>query len=313
MDIINKAFKDAIGQESVKRTLSVFIDSYKATNRLPFINLTTQKGGGKTFFARKFREALERPDGTRPPMLEINGKTIRNAAAFFEQVYPLWVEHNAFLFIDEGHNLPKDLQEIFLTALNIDKNPVRTVHTNDGVYTFDFSKISLCMATTNQEKLCEPLRDRLRDISFEDYSEEELYKIFISNLEKKVEIDKSAEKDIISVFRGNPRDAVVKAEDAKTYAAAKQAKKITKRVWSDLCKAMGINPMGLSNSEIQIVKTLGKRGAMTLTGLSSVTGYQKQAIQRDYEQILLRKNLMQIDVKRRLTKKGQDFVEKTFS
>ena len=56
---INEIFKEAIGQESVKRTLSVFIDSYKATNRLPFINLTTQKGGGKTFFARKFREFLD--------------------------------------------------------------------------------------------------------------------------------------------------------------------------------------------------------------------------------------------------------------
>jgi len=302
---INKAFKDAIGQDSVKRTLSVFIDSYKATNRLPFINLTTQKGGGKTFFARKFREALERPDGTRPPMLEINGKTIRNATAFFEQVYPLWVEHSAFLFIDEGHNIPKDLQEIFLTALNVDKNPVRTVTTDQGTYTFDFSKISLCMATTNQEKLCEPLRDRLRDVSFEDYDEDQLFKIFTSNLEKKVEIDNAAKKEIVSVFRGNPRDAVVKAEDVKTYAAATNCKKITKQIWNDIKQAMGINPLGLTNSEVQIVRALQKRGAMSLNEICSVTGYQKQAVQRDYEQILMRKNLMKIDVKRKLTQEGK--------
>ena len=306
---INKAFQDAIGQESVKRTLSVFIDSYKKTDRLPFLNLTTQKGGGKTFFARKFREALRRSDGSKPPMLEINGKTIRNARSFFEQVYPLWVEHKAFLFIDEGHNLPKDLQEIFLTALNIDKNPVRTVTTDEGTFQFDFTKLSLCMATTNQEKLCEPLRDRLRDVSFEEYKESELYKIFKSNLESKVNIDASAEKDIISVFRGNPRDAVVKAEDAKTFAAATNVNKITQKVWSDLCLAMGINPKGLSNSEMQIVRILRDRGAMTLNGLSSVTGYQKQAIQRDYEQILLRKNLMEIDVKRKLTREGQKFAK----
>jgi hypothetical protein len=43
--------------------------------------------------------------------------------------------------------------------------------------------------------------------------------------------------------------------------------------------------------------------------LSSVTGYQKQAIQRDYEQILLRKNLMEIDVKRKLTREGQKFAK----
>jgi hypothetical protein len=46
---------------------------------------------------------------------------------------------------------------------------------------------------------------------------------------------------------------------------------------------------------------------MTLNGLCSITGYQKQAIQRDYEQILVRKNLMQIDVKRKLTGEGIAF------
>lgn len=304
---INTAFDDAIGQESVKRTLSVFIDSYRETDRLPFLNLTTQKGGGKTFFARKFREALRRSDGTRPPMLEINGKTIRNARSFFEQVYPLWVEHRAFLFIDEGHNIPKDLQEIFLTALNVDKNPVRTVTTDDGTFQFDFTQLSLCMATTNQEKLCEPLRDRLRDIAFEEYKASELFRIFKSNLDSDVIIEDEVENDIISVFRGNPRDAVVKAEDTTTFAKATNTQKINKKIWAQICEAMGINPMGLSNSEIQIVKTLKERGPMTLNGLSSVTGYQKQAIQRDYEQILIKKNLLEVDVKRKLTEKGKKF------
>ena len=59
MQKVNEVFKDAIGQDSVKKTLSVYIDAYKKTNRMPFLNFTTQKGGGKTFFARKFREALQ--------------------------------------------------------------------------------------------------------------------------------------------------------------------------------------------------------------------------------------------------------------
>jgi hypothetical protein len=45
---------------------------------------------------------------------------------------------------------------------------------------------------------------------------------------------------------------------------------------------------------------------MTLTGLSSVTGFQKGAIQKDYEAMLVKKNLMQIDTKRQLTSKGLD-------
>jgi Holliday junction resolvasome RuvABC ATP-dependent DNA helicase subunit len=301
---INNTFAECIGQDSVKQSLSLYIDAYQKTNRLPFINLTTQKGGGKTFFARKFREALKRSDGSRPPMLEINGKTIKNARSFFEQVYPMWTAHRAFLFIDEGHNLPKDLQQIFLSVLNVDKSPHRTVEFDGVPYDFNFEQISFCMATTDQQKLSEPLRDRLRDISFEEYDNDELFEIFENNLDHNVEIDPAAKQDIVSVFRGNPRDAVVKAEDTKTFAAARNAKKITQQVWAEICKTMGINNYGLSNSEIQIVKALSQRGAMSLTGLSSVTGFERAAIQRDYEGMLVRKNLMKIDGHRELTANG---------
>jgi len=306
MSEINSIFKDAIGQESVKKTLSIYIDAYKKTDRLPFINLTTQKGGGKTFFARLFRQALRTRSGSIPPMLEVNGKTIRNASSFFEQIYPLWVEHSAFLFIDEGHNLPKDLQQIFLSVLNVDKDPVRTVNHDGESYTFDFNKLTFCMATTDQQKIAEPLRDRLRDIAFEEYRDKELYNIFQDNLEYAADIDDTVKEDLISCFRGNPRDAVVKADDLKTYVVARDVKKITKKVWSDFCDSMGVKKFGLTASEISIVKALGERGAMSLTGLASVTGFQRGAIQRDYETMLVKKRLIKIDVKRELTQKGFD-------
>ncbi len=304
---INEVFEECVGQESVKKTLSLYIDAYKETNRLPFLNLTTQKGGGKTFFARKFREALRRRDGSRPPMLEINGKTIKNVEQFFEQVYPVWVANDAFLFIDEGHNLPQSLQQIFLTVLNVDRNPNRTIEVNGVPYDFNFEKICFAMATTDQQKLSEPLRDRLRDISFQEYKPNELFEIFESNLEYKVEISQEIKDQVISTFRGNPRDAVIKAEDLKTFAAAEKHKTITASIWEKFCSIMGVNPLGLSNAEMSIVKILGKRGESTLTNLASITGFDRSAIQKEYESILVRKNLMEIDVKRKLTADGIRF------
>jgi len=304
MQPINSIFDEAIGQESVKRTLSIYIEAYAKTDRLPFLNLTTGKGGGKTFFARLFREALRRKDGTKPPMLEINGQSIKNATSFFEQVYPVWIQHNAFLFIDEGHNIPVDLQQIFLSVLNVDKNPIRTVE-HDGVpYSFDFKRLTFCMATTDQQKLADPLRDRLRDIAFEEYKVEELFEIFYDNLEFAANIESSAKEDIVSSFRGTPRDAVVKADDLKTFVAARDFKNVTKEVWNEFCDTMGVRKYGLTSSELTIVRALGERGSMTLTGLASVTGFQRGAIQRDYEAMLVKKNLMKIDTKRELTAKG---------
>ena len=72
---------------------------------------------------------------------------------------------------------------------------------------------------------------------------------------------------------------------------------------------MGVKQFGLTASEIAIVRALGKRGAMTLTAIASVTGLQRGAIQRDYEGMLVRKNLMQIDTKRELTRKGLDLAK----
>ena len=69
---------------------------------------------------------------------------------------------------------------------------------------------------------------------------------------------------------------------------------------------MGVKKFGLTASEMSIVKALGERGAMTLNGLASVTGFQRGAIQKDYEAMLIKKRLLKIDTKRELTKKGLD-------
>ena len=135
---INKTFDGCIGQESVKATLSLYIDAFAQTGRLPFINLTAGKGGGKSFFARQFREGLLRKDGSRQPMLEVNCASIKNARQFFEQVYPTWVAHKALLFLDEIHNLPKDLEQMFLSILDVRQAPIRNVDYNGIPYDFNF-------------------------------------------------------------------------------------------------------------------------------------------------------------------------------
>lgn len=306
----NEIFDKMIGQTSVKRTLSLYIDAFKTTNRLPFLNLATGKGAGKSYTARLFRSALRRSDGSRPPMLEVNAASIQSVDQFFEQVYPAWVNNGALLFLDEVHNVPAKLQQILLSVLDVRKEAQRTIEIEGQLFDFDFTKISFLSATTNQEKLFEPLRDRLRTVTFEDYKPAELFEIFDMNLDHQVEIDGKATEAVCSTFRGNPRDAVVKAEDVKTFAAAKGLSKICENAWSEFCAAMGVNPMGLSNSEMRLVKILGSRGECSLSALASISGMDTQAIRRDCESILLRKGLLQIEGKRRLTADGIRFYHK---
>lgn len=175
----------------------------------------------------------------------------------------------------------------------------------DGIpYSFDFRKISFFAASTDSQKLLVPLQDRLRVINLEEYKDSELFEIFEKNLENRVEILPCAKEEITSTFRGNPRDVVVKAEDLKTYAAAKQCRQITKNVWESFSRVMGIQKLGLSASEIQVIKVLGKRGESSLNDLSSCTGFDRSLIQKSLESILVRKGLMVVQGKRKLSANG---------
>jgi Holliday junction resolvasome RuvABC ATP-dependent DNA helicase subunit len=300
-------FEEIIGQNSVKATLELYIDAYAQTERLPFLNFVAGKGSGKSHIVRKFREGLRRKDGKRPPMLEINCGSIKNTKQFFEQVFPVWTNHGAVLFADEIHDLPDGLQGIFLSVLDVRKEPTRTVEFEGVHYEFDFRNISFVGATTDAQKLRGPLQDRLRTINLEEYSDEQLFEIFQLNLENRVEILPCAKSEIISTFRGNPRDVVVKAEDLKTFSAAKNVSKITKDLWDSFAKVMGVRPMGLSFSEIQVVKAIGRRGECSLTDISSITGFDRSLIQRSLESILVRKGLLTIDGRRKLSADGVRF------
>lgn len=303
----NPVFAEMIGQESVKASLSLYIDAFAKTNRLPFISLVNGKGGGKSFTARLFRSGLKRIDGSRPPILEVNAASIQSSDQFFSQVYPVWTAHKAVLFLDEIHALPHKLCQIFLSVLDVRKEAQRSIEIDGQVYDFDFTQISFISATTNQEKLPEPLRDRLRMIAFEDYKPSELFEIFERNLEHRVFIEDSTKPLVMETFRGNPRDAVVKAEDLKTFSAAKSLKSVSPAMWSSFMKTMGVNQYGLSHAEMRLVKILGERKECTLSSLANISGFDAQAIRRDYESILIRKGLMEIDGKRRLSANGIRF------
>lgn len=303
----NELFENIIGQNNVKSLLSLYIDAYKETERLPNLIFKASKGSGKSHIVRKFREGLRRKDGTKPPILEVNCATIKNARQFFEQIYPVWTNHRAFLFLDEIHTLPNDLQSIFLSVLDVRKDPIRIIEFEEIQYQFDFTQISFASATTDAQKLLAPLQDRLREISLEEYTDEQLFDIFELNLENKIEISNCSKDEIVSTFRGNPRDVVVKAEDLKTFCAAKQCSKITKQIWDTFSNVMGVKPMGLSSSEIQVIKAVGKKREASLTDISSLTGFDRSFIQRSLEQILVRKDLLTIDGKRKLTANGVRF------
>lgn len=302
--------ENIIGQEAVKSRLKIYSDAYSHTGRLPFLMLSASRGGGKTKIVREFRKTLVRPDGTAPPLLEVNSATVKSADAFFEQIYPKWVENKAVLFFDEAHILPDRLMEIFLSVLEKDKNPVRrvTYEIKGGGhedFIFDFNEISIIMATTDHQKISEPLNDRLTNISLAQYTEEELFDIFLLNCT--CGIQESIREVIKAVFRGHPRNCVEIGEDLERFALSRGCQIIDEKLFSEFCDVMGIYMHGFNEAEIQIIKILGNRGECSLEAIAATTGFSKQVIRSKYEHALLKKGIMDIKGKRSLTRKGINF------
>lgn len=297
-----------IGQNSLKKRASIYISAHENTGMIPNVLIAGARGFGKTHFARCFAGEL----GKRQYM-EVNAATIKSPDTFFENVFPKWRDNDAVLLIDECHELPSKLQEVLLSPLELKTDPIRHLNYTfkDGAdfdFTFNFQKMSLIMATTDPQKITDPLRDRLTRLSMSAYNDSELFQIFLMNLQ--VDLSEDVAQDIIDVFRGHPRSCVELAMELDNFANAFGYSVITKKLFADFRSHMSIWDDGLNDTEIEIINCLGNTRELSLEALAAQTSLSRQAIQKDFEHTLLAKGLIEISPKRRLTSKGHSYFRK---
>jgi Holliday junction resolvasome RuvABC ATP-dependent DNA helicase subunit len=80
--------------------------------------------------------------------------------------------------------------------------------------------------------------------------------------------------------------------------------------WGKMRELLGINPLGVGEGELQIMRALDGYEGRSLTALSAATGLEKSAIQNEFETYLLRLGLIEIAAKgRRLTREGKEYLK----
>ena len=297
-------FDNLIGQPEIKRQLEFYAEAYKKTSVVPFILLNGAKGLGKTEFLKAFSKSLTNEDGKPRPMLELNSSTIKNNAMFFEQIFlPIVQNNQVTLFFDECHALPNDLMMAFLSILNTERSPYKEFNWREYTFTFDFTKISIIFATTELDKLFAPLKDRLTVLDFKPYKPDEIGQIISGRLSD-VQFEDDLLAEIASTTRGNARSAVKRAKEIESYCETRNSTTFFKEEWNDLRTILGIKPLGLTNTEVQVLEILAERGSSTLQTIAAVTGMSRTAIQRDAELYLLQRGLMKINGHREITSYG---------
>lgn len=298
-------FKGLIGQDSVKRKLSFYIKAFEKTSQAPFLLLSGAKGLGKTEFAKAFAKNLCNKEGDKRAFLELNCSTIKNNEQFFDQIFlPLIMDNEITILFDECHALPKDLTMAFLTIFNTESNAKKNFEWNGMNFEFNFRNQTFIFATTETDKIFPPLKDRLTTIDFDSYSESELAEIVQACLPE-IEFLGDCAKEVASTIRGNARSAVKRSKEIDLYCSSKGQATFSSEDFKDLSSQIGILPMGLTNTEKQVLEVLKQVGSATLTGLSARLGLSKTCLQRDHELYLLNKNLIEIDGQRKITMQGR--------
>lgn len=306
---MNNYFSHLIGQDNVKKKLNFYLKAYHATSTCPFLNLVGAKGLGKTLFAKEFAKNLKNKDGAKRPFLELNCSTIKNNEQFFEQIFiPLIMNNEITILFDEAHALPKDLTMAFLTIFNTEKTNTKDFTYEDQTFTFDFTKQTFIFATTESDKLFPPLKDRLTTVDFEQYSSDNLGDIIKMNCEG-INFSDEALKLLSSTVRGNARNAVMRSKEIVLYCESENQNTFELKDFNKLVDLLGILPEGITCTEKQILTILADRGSCKLQTLSAVTGLSPTALRRDHEVYLLRRNFIQIDGERKITKNGRNLVK----
>lgn len=299
-------FPEVIGQTSAKKKLSFLLDNYNRSKHVPNILFNAPKGSGKTLLAHKMGKNLKKN------FVEINCASVKNLKQFCETfLLPTVVDKDVTIHMDEASELPKDVEMALLTILNPNDTQKTTFSYEEFQFDFDFRRQSWLFSTTEAHQIFPALKDRLKRIDLQAYSQQDLQGILALQLNKaKVKFDNKVLPDIASVLRGNARQAVSMSNDIASFMFEKD-QKFTLDHWKEMRDALDILPLGISPGELHLLRLIASRSGSTVTQLSSETGMTRASLQRDGELFLMQHGLMDVRAQslRHATAKGLRLLE----
>ena len=139
--------------------------------------------------------------------------------------------------------IPSDVQNALLTVLNPNKNMRNTFSFGEFDWEVDFRRISFIFATTESQKVIDPLMDRCRRIDLEDYTHEDLQRMLTINVDDKISFDNKSLSEIATTLRGNGRAAQKMSDDIMTYCTKNRKRKFTLSDWNRLKESLDISPL----------------------------------------------------------------------
>lgn len=270
-------WQDYIGQESIKKNLDILLTAAKNRGHAPeHILFYGPPGLGKTtlsyLIAGQIGAGMKITSG---PAIEKVG----DLASILSNL-----NEGDILFIDEIHRLNKNIEEVLYPAMEngtldiiVGKGPsARTVQ-------LELPSFTIIAATTRFSDMSAPLRSRFSGgvYRLEYYTDTELSKIVQNSaLKLGVEISSDAALEIAQRSRFTPRTANYLLKRSRDLAEIKETE-LSKKIVDETLEMIGIDEIGLTDLDRQILLTIiekFKGGPVGLSTISASIGEESSTI-----------------------------------
>ena len=289
---------DYIGQQQIKKNLSVFIEaSKKRSEPLDHVLFYGPPGLGKTTLALIIANEMQSNiKVTAAPMIEKSG----DLAAILTNL-----DEGDILFIDEIHRLSPAVEEILYPSMEDFRLDI-IIGSGPAAQSvkIDLPKFTLIGATTRAGMLSNPLRDRFgMNFRMQFYNSEELSKIIVLAAQK---LDKTihneAAHEVAKRSRGTPRIALRLLKRVRDFADVNNEEHIDLNRTQYALNELGITDNGFDEMDIRLLELLvhAKGRAMGLSTIAAALSEDEGTIEDVLEPFLLANGFIERTAKGRI-------------